>query len=68
MPTRLPQNSITTWPDAESYEDQKTAEFVRENFLPVKAHIKGHPPWFQGFDAVSTPTVLLLDAAGKERV
>jgi hypothetical protein len=39
-----------------------------ENFLPVKAHIKEHPAWFHRFDAVWTPTVLLLDAAGKERV
>jgi uncharacterized protein YyaL (SSP411 family) len=31
--------------DAESYEDQKTAEFIRETFLPVKAHIKEHPCW-----------------------
>jgi thioredoxin-related protein len=34
----------------------------------VKAHIKEHPAWFHRFDAVWTPTVLLLDAAGKERV
>ena len=26
-----------------------------------------HPAWFHRFDAVWTPTVLLLDAAGKER-
>jgi TolA-binding protein len=34
----------------------------------VKAHIKEHPAWFHRFDAVWTPTVLLLDSAGKERV
>jgi hypothetical protein len=50
------------------YEDQKTAEFIRENFFPVKAHIKEHPAWFHRFDAVWTPTVLLLDSEGKERV
>jgi hypothetical protein len=54
--------------DAESYEDQKTAEFIRENFLPAKAHIKEHPAWFHRLDAVWTPTVLLLDSEGKERV
>ena len=32
--------------DAESYEDQKTAEFIGHNFLPVKAHIKEHPARF----------------------
>jgi hypothetical protein len=35
--------------DAESYEDQKTAEFIHENFLPVKAHITAHPAWFHRF-------------------
>jgi hypothetical protein len=34
----------------------------------VKAHIKEHPAWFHRFDAVWTPTVLLLDDQGKERV
>jgi thioredoxin-related protein len=34
----------------------------------VKAHIKEHPVWFHRFDAVWTPTVLLLDSEGKERV
>ena len=48
--------------DAESYEDQKTAEFIGHNFLPVKAHIKEHPARFHRFDAVWTPTVLLLDS------
>jgi len=33
----------------------------------VKAHIKEHPAWFHRFDAVWTPTVLLLDGDGKER-
>jgi hypothetical protein len=37
--------------DAESYEDQKTADFIHPNFLPVKAHIKEHPAWFHRFDA-----------------
>lgn len=54
--------------DAESYEDQKAAEFIHDNFLPVKAHIKEHPAWFHRFDVVWTPTVLLLDSDGRERV
>lgn len=29
----------------------------------MKAHIKEHPAWFHRFDAVWTPTVLLLDAS-----
>jgi hypothetical protein len=32
------------------------------------AHIKEEPAWFHRFDAVWTPTVLLLDSEGKERV
>jgi hypothetical protein len=54
--------------EAESYEDQKTAGFIHQNFLPVKAHIKEHPAWFHRFEAVWTPTVLLLDSEGQERV
>jgi thioredoxin-related protein len=53
---------------SQSYEDQKTVEFIGENFLPVKAHIKEHPVWFHRFGAIWTPTVLLLDNEGKERV
>lgn len=34
----------------------------------MKAHIKEHPVWFHRFDAVWTPTVLLMDSEGKERV
>jgi len=36
--------------------------------VPVEAHIKEHPAWFHRFDAVWTPTVLLFDSDGKERV
>ena len=34
----------------------------------MKAHIKEHPVWFHRFEAVWTPTVLIFDDAGKERV
>lgn len=33
----------------------------------MKAHVKEHPGWFHRFGAVWTPTVILLDSAGKER-
>jgi hypothetical protein len=36
--------------------------------VPVEAHIKEHPAWFHRFEAVWTPTVLLFDSEGKERV
>jgi hypothetical protein len=54
-------------PSRESYGDQKTADFIQQNFFPVKAHIKEHPVWFHRFEVVWTPTVLLLDSEGKER-
>ncbi|MBV9075404.1 MAG: hypothetical protein JOZ10_17400 [Acidobacteria bacterium] len=34
----------------------------------MKAHIKEHPGWFHRFDAVWTPSALLLASSGKERV
>ncbi|MGH9476313.1 MAG: hypothetical protein ACRD1C_08260 [Terriglobales bacterium] len=44
------------------------AAFIQQDFIPVEAHIKEHPAWFSRFDALWTPTVLLLDSGGKERV
>jgi hypothetical protein len=35
--------------------------------VPVEAHIKEHPAYFHRFDAVWTPTVLVLDSDGVER-
>jgi TolA-binding protein len=35
--------------------------------VPVEAHIKEHPAYFHRFDAVWTPTVLILDSNGTER-
>lgn len=36
--------------------------------MPVEAHIKEHPAYFHRFDALWTPTVLVLDADGVERL
>ena len=44
------------------------AAFITQNFLPVKADIKEHPTWFHRFEVLWTPTVLILDPGGKERV
>ena len=41
--------------------------FINQNFVPLEAHIKEHPAYFHRFDAVWTPTVLVLDAEGEER-
>jgi TolA-binding protein len=35
--------------------------------VPLEAHIKEHPAYFHRFDAVWTPTVLILDSNGVER-
>ena len=35
--------------------------------MAVEAHIKEHPAYFHRFDAVWTPTVLILDSDGVER-
>ncbi|HEV3469696.1 MAG TPA: tetratricopeptide repeat protein [Pyrinomonadaceae bacterium] len=36
--------------------------------MPLGAHIKERPAYFHRFDAVWTPTVLVLDSGGVERV
>ncbi len=36
--------------------------------MPLEAHIKEHPAYFHRFDAVWTPTVLVMDADGTERL
>ena len=35
--------------------------------MPLAAHLKEHPAYFHRFDAVWTPTVLILDPNGVER-
>lgn len=35
--------------------------------MPLAAHIKEHPAYFHRFDALWTPTVLLMDPNGVER-
>jgi hypothetical protein len=36
--------------------------------VPLEAHIKEHPAYFRRFSAVWTPTVLILDLEGVERL
>jgi hypothetical protein len=43
------------------------SSFIDENFVALEAHIKEHPAYFHRFDALWTPTVLILDSDGKER-
>ena len=49
------------------YPDERVARFIRENFLPVRIHIKENPKGFERFGAQWTPTVIIADASGTER-
>ena len=35
--------------------------------MPLESHIKEHPAYFHRFDALWTPSVIILDSNGKER-
>ena len=35
--------------------------------MPLEAHIKEHPAYFHRFDALWTPSIIILDPNGKER-
>jgi len=43
------------------------ATFVRLHFNPVRLHVKTHPEAMQRFGVNWTPTILILDDAGKEQ-
>jgi hypothetical protein len=42
-------------------------EFIRDNFVSARAHIKEQPQAFERFGAQWTPTILILDPGGKEQ-
>ena len=52
---------------AESYGDAGLASFINDQFVPLHVHIKENPKNFRRFEAVWTPTVLIMDPEGKER-
>lgn len=45
----------------------EVSSFINENFVPLEVHIKENPKNFRRFEAVWTPTVLVMDPDGKER-
>ena len=53
------------------YPDPRVAEFVTNNFIPVRVHVKNNADEYQRlsakYNAQWTPTVLILDADGSER-
>jgi len=49
------------------YPEPRVTEFVSQNFIPVRLHVKTHPEAMGRFGADWTPTVMLLDSNGQER-
>lgn len=49
------------------YPNPQVAEFINQNFIPVKVHIKEQPATFHRFENNWTPTLIFLDSEGKER-
>ncbi|MGH9326431.1 MAG: tetratricopeptide repeat protein [Terriglobia bacterium] len=53
--------------DAEVYPQNEVSNFINQNFVPVKIHIKEHPKDFERFKADWTPTVIVSEPDGTER-
>src|SRR6059058_5285397 len=52
---------------SESYSDEEIATFINQTFIPLESHIKEHPALFKRFEALWTPTILVMDSDGVER-
>ena len=48
------------------YPEPRVTAFVSSNFEPVRLHVKTHPEAMARFGANWTPTVMIVDADGKE--
>jgi TolA-binding protein len=53
------------------YPDPRVVEFVRQNFMPVRVHVRENADEFKRlgarFNAQWTPTALIVDSEGHER-
>jgi TolA-binding protein len=49
------------------YPDSRVSDFINQNFIPVKNHVKENPEGFERFGAQWTPTVVIVDPHGAER-
>lgn len=49
------------------YPDQRVAQLILDEFIPVRAHIKEQPTMWPRFGTRWTPTVLVLDPRGREQ-
>ena len=45
------------------YPDSRISDFINQNFIPVKIHIKENPQSFERFGAQWTPTVIIASPA-----
>lgn len=65
--TAAPACVVSARLDSESYTNAELSAFIYRHFVPLRICITAHPEDFDRFDVVLTPTVLILDSAGKER-
>lgn len=49
------------------YPNPEVARAITSSFIPVRQHVKTHPGAMERFDVQWTPTILVMDANGKER-
>ena len=49
------------------YPDARVESFIRDNYLPVKIHIKEQPQMFERFGAQWTPTLQVLSPEGQKQ-
>ena len=52
---------------AQIYPDERVAQFINSNFVPIKIRIKENKEAFGRFGAQWTPTLIVLDPEGEER-
>ncbi|HEX2061867.1 MAG TPA: thioredoxin fold domain-containing protein, partial [Thermoanaerobaculia bacterium] len=49
------------------YPNPKIARFVSDHFIPVRQHVKTHPDAMERWGAQWTPTIMTVDANGREQ-
>ena len=49
------------------YTDPQVAQFITDNFIPARAHVKDNQEAFARFGAEWTPTILIMDKDANER-
>jgi hypothetical protein len=49
------------------YPDPRVEQFINDNFIPARFHVKTHPEAMGRFHVDWTPTILILDSEGSER-